>query len=225
MLENTQQTMSADQLCSHGYSLAIDGKIEDAITVWREVISLDQSHAVAHYNLGATLYDLGKSEEALAEFYRAVSVEPSFADAHERIGYTFHMRARESGETSDYRSALAAYRRAVQSGTKEATLFFTIGDIARYLRDNRLAVDSLRTAVSLDPDFERAYYELARMYFKSFQWRRLLEAISALARCSTFDESNYSIDWKTLIRLASKVVLSLAGLIFLLRFFQRRGSN
>ena len=51
-------------------------RYEEALALYRSMIEIDARSAVAHSNLGATLYYLGRLEEALSSIERALALDP-----------------------------------------------------------------------------------------------------------------------------------------------------
>jgi tetratricopeptide (TPR) repeat protein len=63
-----------------------EGRLDEAITQYRQAIRLQPRHAKAHYNLALTLQLIGNLEEALMHAETAAKHEPSFAEYQNAVG-------------------------------------------------------------------------------------------------------------------------------------------
>src|SRR5437660_11892998 len=89
-----------------GCELANQRKLDDAISEFREAISINPRYARAHYYLGAALFEMdNRVEEALAEFREALRLDPQNAEAHNTLG----LALLEGGDADE---AMREYREA-----------------------------------------------------------------------------------------------------------------
>jgi tetratricopeptide (TPR) repeat protein len=101
------------------------------------------------------LLDLGRVDQALAELTQAVELDPNRGDSHFHLGTAL-------AEARRWEDAVAAYRKAITQPS------LTVLDLAHqnlglalfHLGRYREAEDSLRFALSLDPQLQAAYYNL-----------------------------------------------------------------
>src|SRR5260221_11712837 len=70
-----------------GHVRQLQGRLEEAITQYREVLALDAGHAPACYNLGVVCRQLGRRADALAYFKQAVALRPEFAEGLYGLGH------------------------------------------------------------------------------------------------------------------------------------------
>jgi tetratricopeptide (TPR) repeat protein len=66
---------------NYGLMLARRGKMDEAVTQWRFVLS----EAEIHYNLGGVYAAEGNKIKAHYEFQKALEIDPNFADARQRV--------------------------------------------------------------------------------------------------------------------------------------------
>jgi tetratricopeptide (TPR) repeat protein len=64
----------------------IQGRGEEAATLYRRAIELDPSNDKAHHNLGVLLTRMGKADEAIAEQREAIRLAPTYIPAHRGLG-------------------------------------------------------------------------------------------------------------------------------------------
>jgi len=69
-------------LLQQGYSAHRQGRLDEAIKHYRQVLAQDPAHAEANYALGLALYDLARYPESLACFKAAADRNASYPEAH-----------------------------------------------------------------------------------------------------------------------------------------------
>ena len=105
------------------------------------------------------LLEPGRPDMALEHFKKAVEIEPMYADAH------FHMGT-ALAESRRWDEAVTSYKKALELPT------LTIPDSANqnlglalyHLERYREAEQTLRFAISLDPQLQSAYYNLGLVF-------------------------------------------------------------
>ena len=72
--------------CILGMAAHQAGRIDAAIELFNQAISLDPEFPEAHNNLGSALKAQGKLEQAIAEFQKAIELDPLLPEAHSNLG-------------------------------------------------------------------------------------------------------------------------------------------
>ena len=62
------------------------GRIEGAIQHYQNVIQLEPSSALAHYNLAVGLHRQGRLTEAIVHYKAALKIDPNYPDAEYFLG-------------------------------------------------------------------------------------------------------------------------------------------
>jgi tetratricopeptide (TPR) repeat protein len=75
-----------EALLAKGAAFFAEGTYEQAVSCFRELLSLVPDHAIAHNSLGAALYKQGLYREAEEEFRRSIQLKASYPDAHCNLG-------------------------------------------------------------------------------------------------------------------------------------------
>ena len=86
------------------------GRLEQAVTSYKNALQIEPNFAEAHNNLGAALNDLGEPGEAVSSLTRALQIKPDFAVAHNNLGNSL----KSLGKPED---ALASFGKALQIQT------------------------------------------------------------------------------------------------------------
>ncbi len=116
---------------------------------FRKFMEIKPESADAHYRLGATLLKKKKFNEAALYFKRA-----SLLDFHYILAYLGMAQAcRELGR---YDQSIEVLKRAITCCGKNAEIYFELGITYDKKGMQAEAVDSLKKAVELNPEFEKA---------------------------------------------------------------------
>lgn len=132
-----------------GYALADQGRIDEAITHYREAIALQPSFAEPHANLGIALARQGRVDEAIPEFQTTVNLTPAVPLAHYDLGFALATQGKLD-------EAVAQYSEAIHQDPGYVDAFTKRGDA--YQLENRLneAIADYNEALRIQPNFTDA---------------------------------------------------------------------
>jgi len=91
-----------------GIELKAQGKLDEAISHYRQALQIKPDYADAYNNLGYTLGLQGKFDEAISCLHEALRLNPSHCEAHNNLGLAFQLQG-------NFDEALRHYRQALQS--------------------------------------------------------------------------------------------------------------
>lgn len=89
-----------------GNILAGQGKLDEAIEHYRQVLQIVPMFVIAHYNLGILLAKQGKLDEAMEHYRQVLQLHPSDAKAHYNLGNALAIRGELEEAMKHYRQAL-----------------------------------------------------------------------------------------------------------------------
>jgi len=140
----------AMRLFHEAYRFQMQGKLEEAVRLYRESISAHPT-AEAHTFLGWTYSFQGRYEEAIAECQRAIAVDPDFGNPYNDIGaYLIGL-----GRLDE---AVPWLERATRARRYEAYHYphFNLGRV--YLSKGMLkkALDEFQQALAIEPKYTLA---------------------------------------------------------------------
>src|SRR5436190_23352452 len=104
--------------CNLGIALKEQGKLDEAVTAYRQAISINPDYVEVHLNLGNALQERGKLDDALASYDRALAMKPDFAIASSsriftydfipELGFAEHQKLRRTWYQTHARDLLPA---------------------------------------------------------------------------------------------------------------------
>jgi Tfp pilus assembly protein PilF len=128
--------------------------------------------AQLHFQRGNAAFKQRAFDEAVTQFTQAITLEPEF-------GKALFNRAQAHRRLGDINAALADYRRGLSLETQDAAAHFAFGEFLVALQRPQEALDPLRHAAALRPDWHHTHIRLAltlRML------RQPIEAVAAFDR-------------------------------------------
>jgi tetratricopeptide (TPR) repeat protein len=174
---------------SRGAVLAKKGKLDEAITAYREAIRLKKDFTPAHNDLGVALQNKGQLVEAIAEYREAIRLNKDFAEAHGNLKDALALRE------------VLAKLPAILSGKAKA--------------DN--PSEQLILATACQPPYKRLYAAAAQFYTDAFaaqppladdlnmQHRYNAACAAALAGCGQGEDAE-KLDTKERVRLRQQAL-------------------
>ncbi len=83
-----------------------DGKIDDAISDFKQALRSKPDYAEAHYNYGRALARLGRWPDAIEQYHQALDSRPRRADVYDSLGIALFQEGRMADAMEQYREAL-----------------------------------------------------------------------------------------------------------------------
>ena len=110
----------------YGASLYWSGKVDDAMTEYREALRLDLGNAMGYQLLGIAWGWKGDIGQAQENFLKAEKLNPYKADTHMNLGSTYAAQKK-------FDRALDHYRRAVELAPREALYHYQLGTLYDFM--------------------------------------------------------------------------------------------
>jgi tetratricopeptide (TPR) repeat protein len=146
-----------DKLVTQAQQHANQGRTDQAMTTWREVLKLNPDHDIALHGLGDLFRQRREFQQALPLIQQAIIMQPRMPLYHNTLGMLFQQKG-------EYDKALIFHRRAIDIDAKYAAAYCNLGVALKNL--NRLddAVAEYRRALAIDPDMPEAHNNLGNLY-------------------------------------------------------------
>jgi tetratricopeptide (TPR) repeat protein len=111
-------------------------------------------------NLGFAYAKKEKWESAIESYNYALSLDSKFAEAFYNLGDAYLTMAINKKDTDLVKTALPQFQLAIAADPRYPSPYFGSGRAYRIMRDPEAAMQNLKKAVELQPDFDAAYYYL-----------------------------------------------------------------
>ncbi len=141
---------SPDEVFEQAKSLQQQGKLEEAIELYRIVVERTPDRAEAYYKRANALNGLGRLEAALADYDQAIALDPSYAYALCNRGSVLDQLGRPD-------AALASYDRAIALDPTDPLTHYNRGSVLKDLDRFDEALASYDAAVALNAEYAEAY--------------------------------------------------------------------
>lgn len=134
------------------------GQFKEAAEAYRTAAKLDESNADTQYALGLSLGKLNRTDEEILAYKRTIALKPDYANALEKIGVAYFKQKR-------YADAIQSFE-ALKTYKPEAKTYNYLGESYLETGKTQESLEAFNNAVSYNPDFEKARYNLGRAYIK-----------------------------------------------------------
>jgi tetratricopeptide (TPR) repeat protein len=148
----------AETFVNVGASSFALGQFKDAVEAYRQATRLDPYNADAQFALGLSFNKLNRTDEEILAYKRAVAQKPDHAGALERLGLAY-FKSKRFAEAAQAFENLKTYK-------PEAKTYNYLGESLFELGKTEESVEAFNNAASLNPDFDKARYNLGRAYLK-----------------------------------------------------------
>ena len=138
------------------YSL---GQYKDAADAYKTALKLDDDNAETQYALGLTYGKLSRTDEEILAYRRALALKPDHSRAIEGLGLAL-FRVKRYGEAATAFDQLKTYKPDDKTYNYLGESLFEDGK-------SEQSVDAFNNAVAINPDSEKARYNLGRAYLKT----------------------------------------------------------
>ena len=143
-----------------GLVLTGQGRLDEAISHFREAVRIKPDFAEVHSNIGVVLVRQGRIEEAIRHYRKALEIKPDFVEVKYNMGTALVRQGRLEEATAYFSSAL-------QTKPDFAEAHFGLGLVQARKGKPEQAMAHYSNALKITPDFEQARYELNRLLGKT----------------------------------------------------------
>ena len=140
-----------------GSAAAELGRLKQAITAFRNVITINPNDPKAYNNLGSIFYKMGEFDNAISEYNKALKLQYNNPATHKNIAAAYQLQGKLDEAIESFRNALSMNPDCPESHN----------NIGVALRDQGKIDDAIlefRYAIKLKPNFIEALNNLAAAY-------------------------------------------------------------
>ncbi|MFT3883707.1 MAG: serine/threonine-protein kinase [Gemmatales bacterium] len=135
-------------------------KYEEALRWFSVAVALAPASAECYYNRGLAWLALGQKEQALHEYDKALKVRPKYGAAFLNRGHIHFLK-------KDYSRAMVDFEQALEHGADPVLAHYNLALCQQALKHETEAVQHLRAALQLRPQYVEAQQLLTQLQQKS----------------------------------------------------------
>jgi len=182
-----QTNMDPQQLFQQARQLHESGDLQQAETLYRQILQHYPQHANTLYLLGTLAYQQGQHDKARQYYLRTVEIRADYAEAWNGLGHLMQLQGKPDAaiqyfhkaldyknnyfdalynlavaqhERQDLEAACKNYQRALKIRPDFAAAWNNLGNILRSQGDTERAIQYYQQALTYQNNFVEAYYNL-----------------------------------------------------------------
>jgi len=144
-----EANLEADLSSAQGGVALAAGKVQEAITQYREAVAGNPKNAIYKYQLSIALHQAGDTDSEMIQLAEAVKLNPKLPGAQNALGYLLSRGGDAEGATEHFRMAVQAAPAWVQAWINLAASLAVQSHFAE-------AREAAATALRLDPENQQA---------------------------------------------------------------------
>jgi protein O-GlcNAc transferase len=148
--------------------LETDGKLEEEIAHYRQVVSFHPEVKFARFRLGNALMKQGKFSEAVASYGQELQVSPESHETVNNLGSALQ-------KLGKFEQAIICFQKAISLNGSYAEAYNNLGVTYNDLRRDEEATASFLQAITLNPASADAYSNLANTLINRYDFREAVQ--------------------------------------------------
>ena len=175
-----QNRISVESAIKIAIELHKRGEIEEAVTLYNDILVADPDNPDAIHYLGVVKHQLGESEEAIGLLTRSLDLAPDNISAINNLGNVY----REIGKLE---RAEECYRDVLKIAPRHADTLINLAISLRGLKKTDDALATIKEAIEANPTHPLAWHNLGNIYR---DLKRLDDAFFAYQQAEQLDPKN-----------------------------------
>jgi len=135
------------------------GQYKDAVDAYKQALKLDETNPDTQFALGLTYGKQNRTDEEILAYRRVLAIKPDHANSIERLGLAL-FKAKRYTEAANAFDQLKTYKPDDKTYNYLGESYFEDGKVDQSL-------DAFNNAVAMNPDFDKARFNLGRAYLKT----------------------------------------------------------
>ena len=178
---------NVEHIFNLGYLSQQEGRLNEAIAFYKQVIQLNQNITDAYYNLGTIYQDKKQYDEALKYYRETLQRNPGIFSAHFNIGVIFAAR-------KNFDEAMMHYQQALKINPRLFDAFYNLGTVHEEKKEFQQAAEYYQKALDINPNLAEAYNSLGNISAKLDDLDKAMENyLAALKRNPNYVEALYNL--------------------------------
>ncbi|MDE5101871.1 MAG: tetratricopeptide repeat protein [Trichodesmium sp. St19_bin2] len=159
-----------------GNTLSENGKLEEAIDCYQQLISADPNSFEAYEKLGDSLLKQGQLELSLQNYKNAQKLKPHSTEIKQKIGEIYYRYGESFQEQEKVEEAVKAYRQAIENYPQYDIPYGKLGEVFSQQEKWEEAVKVYEKASQIKPDNSWYYNSLGEALKKLEKWEEAVMA-------------------------------------------------
>lgn len=194
----SQSLKEAENYFEQGITQSISGQHTSAAELYQQaIISLEDSLAELHFNLGQSLSEMGKFNEAVESFEQVTNLQPENAVAYNLLGRAYN-------ELEAFEKAVEPLQQALKLRPDYADAFLALGYAYDELNQQSSALRAYEQAIRFKPDYVNAYFNLGVIHYNLQNFPAAIEAYKQAIRLKPDDAEAHCYMGMALLGLGDK---------------------
>jgi tetratricopeptide (TPR) repeat protein len=126
-------SQAPDAIYRDAVRLQQEGKLDEAVAKYQEVLRLRPNSVAAHTNLGSTLARLGRYDDAITHYKAALKTDPENPGIHMNLGLAYYKQGQISAAIGEFEFGHGKQPENLQIALLLADSYALIGDDAKVL--------------------------------------------------------------------------------------------
>jgi len=173
-------------LFCEGVSLAAQGKHEEAIARFQEVLKLDPESPAVLFEIGYSYYRMRDNEKAADYLKRSLALDPENGPAHETLAFVHAAATRRADALAELEAAARAKRRPLN----HASLVRRIAWIYERQGDHKKAIEWYDFMLDCGYRSREAYLKLGSLQLQAKRWAGALASFRQAVRRTDNDRAS-----------------------------------
>ena len=151
-----------------GISAQMENKLDDAITYYSEVISLQPDSPItfgSYYNRAVVYSSKGEFYNAIQDYTKVIEWNPEGADGYYNRGTAY-------GQSNELDLAIEDFNKAIELTPEYAEVYYNRGTAYNYKGEYDMAISDYTKVIALNPGNANAYYNRAKVWLNQGQWAK-----------------------------------------------------
>ena len=166
--KNNTQENTPEKLFQSGYQLHQQGKVDEAMHIYQQVLEMDENHFACLHMLGVLQAQSGHPQLAFENISKALTINDKSAAAWANC-------ANALNELGRWQEALSYLEKAIELDDKFINAYFSQGVAHFQLSLFQQACESFRQVVALNNDHVDANRYLMQSLIQTMQWQEALD--------------------------------------------------
>ena len=162
------EPLDVDAVCAKAKACVREGKLDQAISLFQQVLEVQEAHAEAREGIAAAYFHAGNDSEALEHFKRLADLNPLEARPLINLGAVYN-------RLKDFERAVDVLRKAVQKDSRSSEAFYNLGLSYRNLDQLGMATTAYGEALRLNPDMPEAHVNLGNVCVAMGNFRKAID--------------------------------------------------